>query len=87
MDSYESRFQAIHFHIFWTRSAIELLFDDIEQRIRRFWNCFIGKYIRNSMERLVEAFVEFRNWKIKSKGNENNGENRRKISINIDNLS
>jgi len=53
---------------FGTRSAIELLLDDIEQRIRRFWNCFIGKYIRNSMERLVEAFVGFRNWKIESKG-------------------
>jgi len=46
---------------FGPRSAIELLFDDIEQRIRRFWNCFIGKYIRNGMERLVEAFVGFRN--------------------------
>ena len=75
------------FIFFGPRSAIELLYDDIEQRIRWFWNCFIGKYMRNSMERLVEAFVGFRNWKIKSKGKENNGENRRKISVNIDNLS
>ena len=44
-----------------SHSAIERLFDDIEQRIRRFWNGFIGKYTRDSMERWIEAFAGFRN--------------------------
>ena len=43
------------------RSAIERLFSDIERRIRQFWNGFIGKYSRESMERWVKAFVGFRN--------------------------
>ena len=48
---------------FGPRSAIERLFSDIERRIRRFWNGFIGKYSRESMERWVKAFVGFRNCK------------------------
>ena len=52
---------------FGPRSAIERLFGDIEQRIRQFWNGFIGKYTRDSMERWVEAFAGFRNWKKDSK--------------------
>ncbi len=50
------------------RSAIERLFGDIEKRIWPFWNGFIGKYTRESMERWVEAFVGFKNWKNDSKG-------------------
>jgi hypothetical protein len=50
------------------KSAIERLFVDIEKRIRQFWNGFIEKYTRESMERWVEAFVGFRNWKKDSKG-------------------
>ena len=46
---------------FGPRSAIERLFSDIERRIRQFWNGFIGKYSRESMERWVKAFVGFRN--------------------------
>ena len=46
---------------FGPRSAIERLFSDIERRIRQFWNGFIGKYSRKSMERWVKAFVGFRN--------------------------
>jgi transposase-like protein len=48
---------------FGPRSAIERLFSDIERRIREFWNSFIGKYSRESMERWVKAFVGFRNCK------------------------
>ena len=47
---------------FEPRSAIERLFGDIECRIRRFWNGFIGKYSRESMERWIKAFAGFRNW-------------------------
>ena len=47
---------------FGPRSAIERLFGDIERRIRRFWNGYIGKYSRESMERWVKAFAGFRNW-------------------------
>src|SRR5574340_783598 len=50
------------------RSAIERLFGDIECRIRRFWNGFIGKYSRDSMERWIKAFVGLRNWTKDSKG-------------------
>jgi transposase-like protein len=46
---------------FGPRSAIERLFSDIERRIRQFWNGFIGKYSKESMERWVKAFVGFRN--------------------------
>ena len=53
---------------FGPRSAIERLFGDIECRIRRFWNGFIGKYSRDSMERWTKAFVGFRNWTKDSKG-------------------
>jgi len=53
---------------FGPRSAIERLFGDIEKRIRQFWNGFNGKYTRESMERWVEAFVGFRNWKKDLKG-------------------
>jgi hypothetical protein len=47
---------------FGPRSAIERLFGDIEWRIRRFWNGFIGKYSRESMERWIGSFAGFRNW-------------------------
>jgi putative transposase len=53
---------------FGPRSAIERLFGDIEKRIRQFWNGFIGTYTRESLERWVEAFAGFRNWKKDSKG-------------------
>jgi transposase-like protein len=53
---------------FGPRSAIERLFSDIECRIRRFWNGFIGNYSRESMERWVKAFAGFRNWTKDSKG-------------------
>ncbi len=53
---------------FGPRSAIERLFGDIECRIRRFWNGFIGKYSRDSMERWIKAFVGLRNWTKDSKG-------------------
>jgi len=46
---------------FGPRSAIERLFGYIEWRIRRFWNGFIGKYSRESMERWVKAFLGFKN--------------------------
>ncbi len=52
---------------FGPRSVIERLFGDIEKRIRRFWNGFIGKYTGDSMERWVEAFAGFRNWRKESK--------------------
>ena len=52
---------------FEPRSATERLFGDIEQRIKRFWNGFIEKYARDSMEWRVEAFAGFRNWKKESK--------------------
>ena len=42
---------------FGPRSAIERLFSDIERRIRQFWNGFIGKYSRESMERWVKAHL------------------------------
>ncbi len=47
---------------FGPRSAIERLFGDIERRIRRFWNGFIGNNSRESMERWIKAFAGFRNW-------------------------
>jgi transposase-like protein len=53
---------------FGPRSAIERLFGDIEWRIRRFWNGFIGKYSRESMERWIGSFAGFRNWMKDSKG-------------------
>jgi len=53
---------------FGSRSAIERLFGDIEKRIRQFWNGFIGTYTRKGMERWVEAFAGFRNWKKDLKG-------------------
>jgi hypothetical protein len=46
---------------FGPRSAIERLFSDIERRIIQFWNGFIGKYSRESMERWVKVFVGLRN--------------------------
>jgi transposase-like protein len=52
---------------FGSRSAIERLFGDIERRIRRFLNGYIGKYSRESMERWVKAFAGFRNWMKDSK--------------------
>ncbi len=52
---------------FGPRSAIERLFGDIECRIRRFWNGYIGKYSRESVERWVKAFAGFRNWMKDSK--------------------
>ena len=53
---------------FGPRSAIERLFSDFEKRIRQFWNGFIGKHTRESMERWVEAFTGFRKWKKDLKG-------------------
>ncbi len=53
---------------FGPRSAIERLFGDIEWRIRRFWNGFIGKYSRESMESWIGSFAGFRNWMKDSKG-------------------
>ena len=53
---------------FGPRSAIERLFGDIECRIRRFWNGFIGKYSRDSMERWIKAFAGLRDWTKDSKG-------------------
>ncbi len=53
---------------FGPRSAIERLFGDIEWRIRRFWNGYIGKYSRESMERWIGSFAGFRNWMKDSKG-------------------
>jgi hypothetical protein len=53
---------------FGPRSAIERFFGDIECRIRRFWNGFIGKYSRDSMERWIKAFAGLRNWSKDSKG-------------------
>lgn len=53
---------------FGPRSAIERLFGDIEWRIRRFWNGFIGKYSREDMERRIRSFTGFRNWMTYSKG-------------------
>ncbi len=52
---------------FGPRSAIERLFGYIERRIRRFLNCYIGKYSRESIERWVKAFAGFRNWMKDSK--------------------
>ena len=46
---------------FGPRSGIERLFGYIEWRIRRFWNGFIGKYSRESMEHWVKAFSGFKN--------------------------
>ena len=43
---------------FGPRSAIERLFSDIERRIRQFWNGFIGKYSRESMERWVRHLLD-----------------------------
>jgi transposase-like protein len=53
---------------FGPRSAIERLFGDIECRIRRFWNGFVGKYTRESMERWVMSFSGFRNLMKNPKG-------------------
>jgi hypothetical protein len=53
---------------FGPRSAIERLFGDIECRIRRFWNGFVGKYSRESMERWVMSFSGFRNLMKNPKG-------------------
>jgi len=53
---------------FRTRSAIERLFGDIERRIRRFWNGYIGKYSRGSMEQWLGSFAGFRNLMKDSKG-------------------
>ncbi len=50
---------------FGPRSAIERLFGDIEWRIRRFWNGYIG---RESTELWLESFAGFRNWMKDSKG-------------------
>ncbi len=49
-------------------SAIGRLFGDIEWRIRRSWNGFIGKYSRESMERWIGSFSGFWNWMKDSKG-------------------
>jgi transposase-like protein len=46
---------------FGPRSAIERFFGDIECRIRRFWNGFIGNYNIKSMQLWIEAFAGFRN--------------------------
>jgi transposase-like protein len=46
---------------FGHRSAIERFFGDIECRIRRFWNGFIGNYNIKSMQLWIEAFAGFRN--------------------------
>lgn len=51
---------------FGPRSAIERLFGNIECRIRRFRNGFIGKYSRDSMQR-IKAFAGLRNWTKDSK--------------------
>ncbi len=53
---------------FGSRSAIERFFGDIECRIRRFWNGFIGKYNRKSLQLWIEAFAGFRNCIKDSKG-------------------
>jgi putative transposase len=53
---------------FGHRSAIERLFGDIECRIRRFWNGFIGNYNTKSMQLWVEAFAGFRNYIKNPKG-------------------
>ncbi|VVB88204.1 DDE domain protein [uncultured archaeon] len=47
---------------FGYRSAIERFFGDIEGRIRRFWNGFVGNYNRDSMQLWVKAFAGFRNY-------------------------
>ncbi len=47
---------------FGYRSAIERFFGDIECRIRRFWNGFIGNYNIKSMQLWIEAFAGFRNY-------------------------
>jgi transposase-like protein len=46
---------------FGHRSAIERFFGDIECRIRRFWNGFVGNSNRKSMQLWIEAFAGFRN--------------------------
>ncbi len=46
---------------FGHRSAIERFFGDIECRIRRFWNGFVGNYNVKSMQLWVKAFAGFRN--------------------------
>ena len=53
---------------FGYRSAIERLLGDIECRIRRFWNGFIGNYNRKSMQLWIEAFAGFRNYIRNPKG-------------------
>ncbi len=63
----QSGFQRYTVVSFGPRSAIERLFGDIERRMRGFWNGYIGKYSRESMERWVKAFAGFRNWRKDSK--------------------
>jgi len=48
---------------FGPRSAVERFFGDIEWRIRQFWNGLSGKYNRESMQRWIEAFAGFRNYR------------------------
>ena len=55
-----NRYVVVHFG---PRSAIERLFGGIEWRIRRFWNKFCGHQSRGSVQRWVEAFVGFRNYR------------------------
>jgi hypothetical protein len=45
---------------FGHRSAIEQFFDDLERRIRRFWNGFVGYYNIKSMQLWIKAFAGFR---------------------------
>ncbi len=47
---------------FGRRSAIERFFGDLECRIRRFWNGFVGNYNIKSMQLWIEAFAGFRNY-------------------------
>ena len=49
-------------------TTIERLFSDIEWKIRRFWNGYIGKYSRESMELWIGSFAGFRNWMKDPKG-------------------
>jgi transposase-like protein len=46
---------------FGRRSAIERFFGDLECRIRRFWNGFVGNYNIKSIQLWIEAFAGFRN--------------------------
>jgi transposase-like protein len=53
---------------FGCRSAIERFFGDLERRIRRFWNGFVGNYNIKSMQPWIEAFAGFRNCRKDSNG-------------------